>query len=145
MRGSSPGSPGRPPPLPTGPKIVHLGPVRSHLSASLQRNPTQGASVAPTVVSAVCSTAVRSSVLVHATYRRIRVVQQMMGYGLLLPVVEGEGADALGEVKTWTRREALEAVSRETLELMEEFDSNAVGDGENGSAVGDVEPIAPLF
>ena len=45
----------------------------------------------------------------------------MMGYTLLLPLAEGERDDALGEARTWTRREALEAVARETKELQEEF------------------------
>lgn len=114
--GPSPSRPG------AAPRIVHLGPVqRSPSGGGLFKRGSGGPNAFTAPATAARLTKIRSAALVRATYRRIRVVQQMMGYTLLLPLAEGEADDALGEARTWTRREALEAVARETKELQEEF------------------------
>ncbi|KAJ2914446.1 hypothetical protein MD484_g5972, partial [Candolleomyces efflorescens] len=74
------------------------------------------------------NTKVKSIKLVEGTYRRIRGVQALMGYDLLLPLPRGP---SLGEddeeddevvLKTWTRSQALTAVGQETKDLLEEFE-----------------------
>lgn len=68
------------------------------------------------------SSTIQSSQLVHATYRRIRLVQASMGYDLLLPLPEevepGEEFDA---IKAWTKRQAIDALVREMEDLAQEF------------------------
>ncbi|KAI0032411.1 hypothetical protein K488DRAFT_19827, partial [Vararia minispora EC-137] len=120
---------------PAGPRIVHLGPVQSSPIGSggglFRRGSGHeevGDSELPAHVMAARTTHVSSAILVRATYRRVRVVQQVMGYTLLLPLVEGEGEDAIGDVQTWTRRQALEAVKQEVEELRGEFSSSALED-----------------
>jgi hypothetical protein len=117
---------------PTGPRIVHLGPVQANpgrpgggLFARGSGHSGDGDGERPALVAAARKARVHSIVLVRATFRRVRVVQQVMGYTLLLPLVDGEGEDAIGEVQTWTRRQALEAVRQETEELKEEFGGGA--------------------
>ncbi|RXW21230.1 hypothetical protein EST38_g4623 [Candolleomyces aberdarensis] len=75
------------------------------------------------------STKVKSIKLVEGTYRRIRGVQALMGYDLLLPLprgqpLPGEDDEEDDEVvlKTWTRSQALTAVGQETKDLLEEFE-----------------------
>ena len=70
------------------------------------------------------NTIVQSPGLIRMTYRRIRLVQHLMGYADLLPLngseyIPQEGLD--GEVKVWSNRAAIEAIVDETKELMSEF------------------------
>ncbi|KAI0066892.1 hypothetical protein BV25DRAFT_1820006 [Artomyces pyxidatus] len=107
----------------TGPTIVHLGPVRNpDLVFRRMASPAGGGGSAGIrhMWLMVKSTKMKSIPLVRATYQRIRIVQQMMGYATLLPALDGD-EDGSGDVKLWSRAEALRAVARETNELMEEF------------------------
>ncbi|KAI0319315.1 hypothetical protein OF83DRAFT_1055215 [Amylostereum chailletii] len=108
-----------------GARIVHLGPVRSP-DAFFRAPVSPGGSRTEMhpharMWQAARSATVQSAVLVRETYRRIRVVQQAMGYANPLPLLPGEREEDAGEAKAWTRVEALRAVTAETEELMEEF------------------------
>ncbi|KAF7319127.1 RRM domain-containing protein [Mycena chlorophos] len=95
-------------------RIVHLGPV----AASDLLAPSLGG--AGRMRSFAKSTKVRSLALVHATYRRVRLVQTAMGYdNELLPGTEMLAEDA---VPTWTQAQAIECVVHETKAIMEEFE-----------------------
>ncbi|KAI9438561.1 hypothetical protein H4582DRAFT_2111455 [Lactarius indigo] len=87
----------------TEPRIVHLGPV-DNFDMWLMAN----------------STSIKSAKLVLATYRRIRAVQQIMGYTELLMVPDNVEGDEDG-VRVWSRGRALRAIESETADLMEEF------------------------
>jgi len=69
---------------------------------------------------------IKSFPLVLATYKRIRLVQTCMGYDNLLPLpTEGSSLhidDDPGNTRAWTKKQAMEAVVRETRELMVEFE-----------------------
>ncbi|KAF5334688.1 hypothetical protein D9611_011945 [Ephemerocybe angulata] len=80
-------------------------------------------------------TKIKSIKLVEGTYRRIRGVQALMGYELLLPLpshgsgrrddqdgMEGDDEDEMDMVKTWTRSQALAAIGQETKDLLDEFE-----------------------
>ncbi|KAJ6487732.1 hypothetical protein C8R45DRAFT_255150 [Mycena sanguinolenta] len=102
-------------------RIVHLGPVS-------QPNRRSASPAGGRIRLMAKSTKVRSLVLVHATYRRVRLVQTAMGYDReLLPSADNFGADA---VPTWTQAQALDAVIQETRGLMEEFEETLVDDFE---------------
>jgi len=105
-----------------GPHIVHLGPI----SASLLRPAilTGGTSDISSITKAV---KVKSTSLIRATYRRIRLVQSYMGYHNLLPLPYHEGMDAdIDEVvpSSWTKYQALKAIQNEVNELLNEFDES---------------------
>lgn len=79
------------------------------------------------------TTKIKSVKLVEGTYRRIRGVQAVMGYDLLLPLpqnwsqrMQGEGVnnddDSEVVLKSWTKSQALAAISQETKDLLEEFE-----------------------
>ena len=112
-----------------GLKIVHLGPTDSSLGPSLRRTISSTTDNAePGVISAkhlAKEVYVTSHFLTRMTYRRIRLVQHLMGYSsALLPMpgsdyVADEGLDA--ELTTWSKNEALQAVVDETKELLDEF------------------------
>lgn len=94
-------------------RIVHLGPVAQPDRRSVSPGGGRIRMMAK-------STKIRSIVLVHATYRRIRLVQTAMGYDReLLRGAEAPYEDAL---PTWTQAQALDAVVQETKGLMEEFE-----------------------
>ena len=100
----------------THPRIVHLGPT---LLPPIMSPSTGG------VPFAIKAAKIKSPSLVHATYRRIRVVQTYMGYHNILPLPHHESMDNDKDevvLSSWTRYEALEAIKNETDELMEEFD-----------------------
>lgn len=108
----SPSSPGGPSHLPP---IVHLGPTRLH-------EPQQSASTTGMISMLLRNSTIKSRKLIHATYRRIRLVQASMGYDLLLPFPSGMDADEeRNAIGAWTRRRALEEFVRELEELREEF------------------------
>lgn len=94
-----------------GAKIVHLGPIHSTAPRSF---PSVGAHD-------VASTTVKSLSLVRITYRRIRVVQTWMGYDVLLPFPGERHYDDPESMTTWTRKQAINEIIRETKEIMEEF------------------------
>ncbi|KAJ3556564.1 hypothetical protein NM688_g1961 [Phlebia brevispora] len=114
-----------------GHTIVHLGPVQS--STGLQRPISIGSdpSIPTTNARALArETRVRSSGLIRMTYKRIRLIQRLMGYTTLLPFngseyVAQDGTDM--EARVWTKTAAIEAVVDETKELMAEFNG---GDGD---------------
>lgn len=120
------------------PKIVHLGPVNpynasaggSSASAALAARPSLD--IRPdgggrSVRALAREMGVQSPGLVRMTYRRIRLVQQLMGYGELLPMGGSEfyagadGGDLDPEIRVWSQRDAVEAVVNETRELLDEF------------------------
>lgn len=125
-----------------GPKIVHLGPVNAYSAMgglgsprpSLDVRPTKGGSSIRRLAKEMT---VHSPGLIRMTYRRIRLVQQLMGYSELLPLggseyyVENE-VDA--EIRVWSQRDAIEAVVNETRELLDEF-KNSFGDVGDDSMV----------
>ena len=112
-----------------GQKIVHLGPMeRSPSAAEAPARPISVGSEVSLPKSSARSlarnTIVQSPGLIRMTYRRIRLVQHLMGYADLLPLsgseyIPQEGLD--GEVKVWSNRAAIEAIVDETKELMSEF------------------------
>ncbi|KAJ7741945.1 hypothetical protein DFH07DRAFT_980971 [Mycena maculata] len=105
--------PSSPHDVPGAGRIVHLGPI-----AQSERRSVSPAGGRMRLMAK--STKIRSLVLVHATYRRIRLVQTAMGYDReLLPGGETQGEDS---VPTWTQAQALDAVVQETKGLMEEFE-----------------------
>ncbi|KAI0087407.1 hypothetical protein BDY19DRAFT_893157 [Irpex rosettiformis] len=121
-----------------GLKIVHLGPVDSSLGPNLSRTLS---STTDTTESRGVSAKhlakdvfVASHFLTRMTYRRIRLVQHLMGYSsALLPMpgsdyISDGGLDA--EPSAWSKNEALQAVVDETRELLDEFndDFGALGD-----------------
>ncbi|TFK26094.1 hypothetical protein FA15DRAFT_589155 [Coprinopsis marcescibilis] len=105
------------------PQIVHLGPT----SASAFHDPPPSPGGLPSAVkSLVRPIKIRSPKLAEATYRRIRGVQALMGYELLLPLPVGLHEEEDEVLKTWTRSQALLAISTETKDLLDEFEQTAV-------------------
>ncbi|KAH9852273.1 hypothetical protein C2E23DRAFT_921858 [Lenzites betulinus] len=138
----------------SGPKIVHLGPVRplspSGLGGGRRSTSPSGRRVARSALSVAREVAVDSPVLVRGTYRRIRVAQAVLGYPALpLAVVSsgdssefgmggGEGMEGL--VRAWSRAEALEALVQETKDIIEEWrEEGEFGGGEDSGIIVDVE------
>lgn len=117
-----PTSPGSPQGSSSGPKIVHLGPVPISSASGFQRSQ----SPLPGGVRLLNKTAtIKSTSLVLATYKRIRLVQACMGYDTLLPLAGADGGidlDDLSNTKAWSKRQAVEAIVKETRELMVEFE-----------------------
>lgn len=110
-----------------GPRIVHLGPVNASALAAMGA-PRASLDVRPTRRGSVRALAkdmtVHSPGLVRMTYRRIRLVQQLMGYTELLPMGGSEyyaSDDLDAEIRVWSQRDAIEAVVDETRELLDEF------------------------
>jgi hypothetical protein len=102
-------------------KIVHLGPI-SPMSA-FGRALSGGGNTKDMDVATV--TKIKSLTLVRGTYRRIRTVQRYMGYEPLLPMPHSHEMDADEVFPTaWTRKQALDAILRETRQLMEEFEES---------------------
>jgi hypothetical protein len=119
-------------PVSAQPPIVHLGPTTPDLHRS--------ASSSEDVRMLMMSTVVKTTSLVHATYRRIRYVQACMGYDLLLPLpaaferhmpatsestgtiddMIGLGGRLEGERK-WTIKQAVDALVNEIHDLELEF------------------------
>ncbi|KAG2363688.1 hypothetical protein BDR07DRAFT_1375622 [Suillus spraguei] len=115
-------------PISAQPRIVHLGPTTPDLRLS--------ASSSEDVRMLTMSTVVKTTSLVHATYRRIRLVQACMGYDLLLPLpaaferympttsestgtmddTNGFGGYLEGERK-WTIKQAIDALVNEMHDL----------------------------
>ncbi|KAG2069190.1 hypothetical protein BDR04DRAFT_721913 [Suillus decipiens] len=115
-------------PISAQPRIVHLGPTTPDLRLS--------ASSSEDVRMLTMSTVVKTASLVHATYRRIRLVQACMGYDLLLPLpaaferhipttfestgtmddTNGLGGYLDGERK-WTIKQAIDALVNEMHDL----------------------------
>ncbi|KAI0792519.1 hypothetical protein C8Q75DRAFT_714346 [Abortiporus biennis] len=133
--------------LSNGPKIVHLGPVTpggSNLNgmygisvggrpSSLNGGNSSSSSNRnhKTIRSLAREMTIRSSTLVRSTYRRIRLVQHLMGYRELLPLGsdgpfggDDDGDDPDSDIKWWTRRDAIEAIVQETRDLIEEYQEN---------------------
>ena len=103
------------------PRIVHLGPVDNFDMFRRTPSPGLGEGGAKSRKWLMAnSTTIKSEKLVLATYRRIRAVQQVMGYTELLPVPDSmEGGE--DDVGVWSRGRALRAIKSETADLMEEF------------------------
>ncbi|KAG1802270.1 uncharacterized protein HD556DRAFT_1263825 [Suillus plorans] len=102
-------------PVSAQPRIVHLGPIAPDLCLS--------ASSSQDVRTLTMSTMVKSSSLVRATYRRIRLVQACMGYSLLLPLpaaFERHMSAAL-EKRKWSIKQAVDALLDEMHDLELEF------------------------
>jgi hypothetical protein len=81
------------------------------------------------------ATKIKSVKLVEGTYRRIRGVQALMGYDLLLPLPYNWSRRVLKEddqdeeedgsevaLQSWTKSQALANISQETKDLLEEFE-----------------------
>ncbi|KAI9457584.1 hypothetical protein BJY52DRAFT_1187192 [Lactarius psammicola] len=103
------------------PRIVHLGPVDNFDMFRRSVSPGLGEGGAKSRRWLMAnSTTIKSEKLVLATYRRIRAVQQIMGYTELLPVPDSaEGGE--DDARVWSRGRALRAIESETADLMEEF------------------------
>ncbi|KIJ62176.1 hypothetical protein HYDPIDRAFT_95143 [Hydnomerulius pinastri MD-312] len=98
-----------------GPHIIHLGPTQPPAS---QRS-TSPSGVARMLLK---GDTIKSPALVEGTYRRIRLVQACMGYDMLLPWPAGlERDEELDTARAWTRRQAIEALVRESEDLVNEF------------------------
>ncbi|TCD63487.1 hypothetical protein EIP91_005346 [Steccherinum ochraceum] len=125
----------------TAPRIVHLGPVNI---SSASRSPGGSHIHGRTVRSMAKEMMIASPMLTRATYRRIRLVQHLMGFRDLLPM--GEDGSAFGEddhpeseVKAWTKRDALEAVMQETRDLLDEFRAGEDELGDESAVIVDSE------
>ncbi|TFY79915.1 hypothetical protein EWM64_g4095 [Hericium alpestre] len=104
-----------------GPRIVHLGPVRSPDPFLLRRSTSDG--MGGGAGGRGCGgrhVRVKSLVLVRDTYKRIRRVQRALGYGVLLEADGQEGDEEEGE-RSWTGKKAVGEMWRELDALMEEF------------------------
>ncbi|KAH9478690.1 Protein unc-80-like protein [Psilocybe cubensis] len=139
------------------PKILHLGPASPSTFPPIS-SPMIGAGVSGAGAirntrisgdggessSATRTTKIKSLKLIHETYRRIRGVQTFMGYDLLLPMpglaasnsesAAASGSTEKGEedaaLETWTKKQALSAIVKETKNLMEEFEEGfGIDDG----------------
>ncbi|KAF8155551.1 hypothetical protein B0H34DRAFT_751522 [Crassisporium funariophilum] len=129
------------------PKIVHLGPTSPSAFPPIS-SPMIGAGLAGVMGRPVSgltvgsgsgmegegpiakATRIKSLMLIQETYRRIRGVQAFLGYSLLLPLPGSSGSalqssiDEDAALETWTRQQALEAIAKETKELLEEFEQS---------------------
>ncbi|KAG6885183.1 hypothetical protein C0993_005090 [Termitomyces sp. T159_Od127] len=102
-----------------GPKIVHLGPI-----SVLARTPSPGRGKEPEGMTT--TTRIKSVALARATYKRIRTVQKSMGYENLLPMPQNQESDGDDVFTTmWTQKEVLDAITKETDQLVEEFEKLA--------------------
>ena len=142
---------------PGAPKIVHLGPASASafppISSPMIGPPLRNSRVSGDGVagpSLARATKIRSVKLIQETYRRIRGVQAFMGYDVLLPMpgsalVMAQDKDDVesASLETWTRSEALEAIVRETKDLLEEFEESFGLDDEESVMV-DIEKSRPL-
>ena len=155
----------------SGPKIVHLGPVRPvspsgfgghgaggrrSFSPSGQRS---GLGSTRSALALSREMAIESPVLVRMTVRRVRVAQAMLGYPMLplanvssvdsmmtVDVLVEGGAEAEGLVRAWSRAEAVEILVQETKDLIEEWreDEELDGIGDDSGILVDVEePPSP--
>ncbi|OSC98071.1 hypothetical protein PYCCODRAFT_1375895 [Trametes coccinea BRFM310] len=152
----------------SGPKIVHLGPVRplSPLSDASARRSTSpsgrrsGLGASRSALGVAREMTVDSPVLVRTTYRRIRLAQAMLGYpplplatyssmdsgsGEMMGMGEGPEPEAL--VRAWSRAEAVEALMQETKDLIEEWrEDEGLDIGEDSGILVDVdEPRSGQF
>lgn len=134
----------------SGPKIVHLGPVRPlspvgdfggrRSTSPSGRRSALGAS--RSALGLAREIIVESPILVRTTYRRVRVAQAMLGYPALplatvssmdSSVDDGPGPEGL--VRAWSRAEALEALIQETKDLIEEWREDGDLDGGEDSGI----------
>ncbi|KAI0676337.1 hypothetical protein C8Q78DRAFT_1084712 [Trametes maxima] len=138
----------------SGPKIVHLGPVRplSPLGDAGGRRSTSpsgrrsGLGMSRSALGLAREMVVEAPILVRTTLRRIRLAQAMLGYPLL-PLATASSMDSGGtevgegpEVRAWSRAEALEALIQETKDLIEEWrEENELDVGENSGILVDME------
>ncbi|TFK92378.1 hypothetical protein K466DRAFT_480806 [Polyporus arcularius HHB13444] len=140
----------------SGPKIVHLGPVRPispsgesggrrSFSPGGRRSSFGGRSALVLAREMV----VESPVLVRMTVRRIRIAQAMLGYPLL-PLASVSSMDSTGEmgdfseaeglVRAWSRAEALEALVQETKDIIDEWrEDDDLDIGEDSGILVDLE------
>ncbi|EIW78652.1 hypothetical protein CONPUDRAFT_108623 [Coniophora puteana RWD-64-598 SS2] len=103
-----------------GERIVHLGPGHQLAPEPLQR----ATSVERSASVLASGTKVRAPPLVRATYRRIRLVQMHHGYTPLLAYPLDLLDLATGEEespRSWALHEAMDAMIKETKELVMEF------------------------
>ncbi|KAG5646355.1 hypothetical protein DXG03_003678 [Asterophora parasitica] len=123
-----------------GPKIVHLGPISAISAFGRALSPGHGGKGVDAMVTAAKIT---SRALVEATYRRIRLVQSSMGYEVLpMPIKQGIDDDEVPTV-SWTKKEALDAIVRETRDLLHEFEERDDGFEDDGVLVEGREPMSP--
>ncbi|THH32609.1 hypothetical protein EUX98_g1559 [Antrodiella citrinella] len=137
---TSPNSPSQDAQELTVPRIVHLGPV--NISSTSRPGGTQAQMWS--VRAMAKEMMITSPMLVRATYRRIRLVQHLMGFRDLLPLGDdgspfGEDDHPESEVKAWTKRDALEAVMQETRDLLDEFRDNYDDVGDESAVMVDSE------
>ena len=146
----------------SGPKIVHLGPVRP-VSPSSSGEQGGRRSFSPggrrsslggrSALALAKEMLVEAPVLVRMTVRRIRIAQAMLGYPLL-PLASvssidsmgtgemsmGEFPEAEGLVRAWSRAEALEALVQETKDLIDEWrEDDDLDIGEDSGILVDLE------
>ncbi|KAI0642797.1 hypothetical protein C8Q79DRAFT_917084 [Trametes meyenii] len=139
----------------SGPKIVHLGPVRplsplgdagGRRSTSPSGSRRSGLGMSRSALGLAREMVVEAPILVRTTLRRIRLAQAMLGYPPL-PLATASSMDSGGteagegpEVRAWSRAEALEALIQETKDLIEEWrEENELDVGENSGILVDME------
>jgi hypothetical protein len=107
------------------PNIVHLGPIQSSARTGIGKSSTSGSAGGVTSKSLT----VTSAFITRETHRRIRLVQSCLGYDfrLLSPQLDDERQDT--DVVIWTKRDAIEAVIKETKELIDGFEDSYRADG----------------
>lgn len=122
-----------------GPQILHLGPASP---SAFQEPPSPGLAAGGGMRNVIRSVKIKSFKLSEATYRRIRGVQALMGYDLLLPLPGGiqELEEDTTVLKTWTLSQALAAIRIETKDLLDEFEQGGSVDYEED--VNDAASIA---
>ncbi|KAI0659698.1 hypothetical protein C8Q70DRAFT_914754 [Cubamyces menziesii] len=153
----SPLTPSRQAARESGPKIVHLGPVRplsplgdpgARRRSTSPSGRRSGLGVSRSALGIAREMAVESPLLVRMTLRRIRVAQAMLGYPHL-PLAtassmdsteSGEGQEPETLVRAWSRAEALEALIQETKDLVEEWREDSELDvGDDSGILVDIE------
>jgi hypothetical protein len=110
---------------PSSPNIVHLGPNQSSARTGIATSGSAGG-----ITSKVLT--VTSAFLTRETHRRICLVQSCLGYDfrLLSPQLDDERQDT--DVVIWTKRDAIEAVIKETKELIDGFEESYRAEENNG-------------
>jgi hypothetical protein len=101
------------------PRIVHLGPVQNFDLFRQSPSPGLGEGGEKSRKWLMAnSTTIRSTKLVHATYRRVRAVHRIMGYTEMLPAPDGVEV-SIDDVRVWSRGTALSEIEGESADLME--------------------------
>ncbi|EPQ52074.1 hypothetical protein GLOTRDRAFT_80224 [Gloeophyllum trabeum ATCC 11539] len=104
-------------------KIVHLGPVRRSIAINLERSFAHESGGPDPNPSRLLSNAgvMKLPSLVKETYLRVRMVQQYMGYGLLVPFPTGREGEEYDSIPVNHRSQILRRLVEESKELLEDL------------------------